>query len=423
MSRAIKVEGLSKKYIIGHQREERYLTLRDAMSQKLKVIGKRLLHPFLSSSGQPLTGLAITEDLWALRNVSFEVNQGDRVGIIGRNGAGKSTLLKVLSQITEPTEGRVSIRGRVASLLEVGTGFHPELTGRENIFLNGAVLGMTKTEIKKKFDEIVAFAEVEKFLDTPVKRYSSGMYVRLAFSVAAHLESDVLMVDEVLAVGDMQFQKKCLGKMGSLKEDERTVLFVSHNLISISELCDYAIWIDEGRIRLLAEAEKVVQAYLASGLSPLGGKILPEKPGNNKEAYISSIELKNKYGEVTSRFDVLSPIKVDITFCCKRRFLDWRLFVSVTRYDGVTVFSTTTWDYNTDRRPISAGVYHASLLIPGRFLGASRYFLTVAFGEPPIKRHDVHENVLLFEITGEAFDYGRNIGLLAYPFEWQIRSE
>ncbi|MCK4793385.1 MAG: ABC transporter ATP-binding protein, partial [Desulfobacteraceae bacterium] len=201
MSIVIKVENLSKKYIIGHQQRERYLTLRDTIVQKSKEFGKRLLHPFLSSSGQPLTGLSNTEELWALKDVSFEVRQGDRVGIIGRNGAGKSTLLKILSRITEPTTGRIGIKGRVASLLEVGTGFHPELTGRENIYLNGAVLGMTKAEIKEKFDEIVAFAELEKFLDTPVKRYSSGMYVRLAFAVAAHLEPEILVVDEVLAVG------------------------------------------------------------------------------------------------------------------------------------------------------------------------------------------------------------------------------
>ena len=423
MSTVVKAERLSKKYIIGHQQQERYLTLRDMMTQKFKGVGKRLLHPFLSSSGQPLTGLAITEDLWALKDVSFEISQGDRVGIIGRNGAGKSTLLKILSRITEPTEGRVSIKGRVASLLEVGTGFHPELTGRENIYLNGAVLGMTKAEIKKKFDEIVDFAELEKFLDTPAKRYSSGMYVRLAFAVAAHLEPEILLVDEVLAVGDFQFQEKCLGKMGDVAREGRTVLFVSHNLTSISQLCSSGIWLDNGQIRLMTEAEKAVQSYLASGLSASGGMAVFNQPENIKEAFICSVELTNKYDQITSRFDVSSPIKVDVTFCCKRRFLDWRIFVAVTRYDGVTVFSTTTWDYNTDRRPIEPGFYRARLLIPGRFLGASSYLLTVAFGEPPVKRHDVHENILLFEVTGHAFDYGRSIGLLAYPFEWKIESE
>ncbi|MBN2144328.1 MAG: ABC transporter ATP-binding protein, partial [Candidatus Aureabacteria bacterium] len=206
MTSIITVENLGKKYLIRHQ-QDKYVTLRDVITKKTKNIFSFFHHQPATSSQQP------TEEFWALKNVSFEVNQGDRIGIIGRNGAGKTTLLKILSRITEPTKGKVTLRGRIASLLEVGTGFHPELTGRENIYLNGAILGMTRAEIQKKFDEIVAFAEVEKFLDTPVKRYSSGMYVRLAFAVAAHLESEILLVDEVLAVGDAQFQKKCLGKM------------------------------------------------------------------------------------------------------------------------------------------------------------------------------------------------------------------
>src|SRR5450631_526224 len=232
MSVIIKVEDISKEFIIGHETSERYTTLRDEISKKTK---KFFSFPFKlgSKHGQPGTELFL-----ALKDISFEIKQGDRLGIIGRNGAGKSTLLKILSRITEPTSGRITIRGRVASLLEVGTGFHPELTGRENVFLNGAILGMSKAEIKSKFDEIVAFAEIEKFLDTPVKHYSSGMYVRLAFAVAAHLEPEILIVDEVLAVGDAEFQKKCLGKMQSVSEqDGRTVLFVSHNMQAIRQMC------------------------------------------------------------------------------------------------------------------------------------------------------------------------------------------
>jgi lipopolysaccharide transport system ATP-binding protein len=238
----IQVENLSKKYILSHQSQEQYETLRDVLANGAKSLGRRL-RPLKNHSLPPSK-----EEFWAIKDMSFEIKQGDRVGIIGRNGAGKSTLLKILSRITEPTSGRIRIKGRVASLLEVGTGFHPELTGRENIFLNGAILGMEKTEITRKFDEIVAFAEVEQFLDTPVKQYSSGMYVRLAFAVAAHLEPEILIVDEVLAVGDAQFQKKCLGKMKDVAGEGRTVLFVSHNMAAINALCSTGIALDKGKM-------------------------------------------------------------------------------------------------------------------------------------------------------------------------------
>lgn len=258
----IQVEHLSKKYIIGHQQEGRggHKTLRDAMVNGAETIRSRLLKPAKGKMSNPTS-----EEFWALKDVSFEIKQGNPVGIIGRNGAGKSTLLKILSRITEPTTGRISINGRVASLLEVGTGFHPELTGRENIYLNGAVLGMSKAEIRKKFDEIVAFAEVEKFLDTPVKRYSSGMYVRLAFAVAAHLEPEILIVDEVLAVGDAQFQKKCLGKMQDVsKQGGRTVLFVSHSMDAIQRLCSQCIMLGHGQLVAQGNTPNVVVQYLSN---------------------------------------------------------------------------------------------------------------------------------------------------------------
>jgi len=256
----IKVENLGKKYFIGHQGKGIYKTFREQMVHSL--------HSMLSKTKQMLSGRQIIEgdkieELWALKNVDFEVNQGETIGIIGRNGAGKSTLLKILSRITEPTTGKVAIKGRVASLLEVGTGFHPELTGRENIFLNGAILGMSQTEIKRKFDEIVDFSGVEKFLDTPVKRFSSGMYVRLAFSVAAHLEPEILVVDEVLAVGDAEFQKKCLGKMQDVSYNEgRTVLFVSHNLPSIKNLCKKGLYLKDGELKQTGNIEEVIQGYI-----------------------------------------------------------------------------------------------------------------------------------------------------------------
>ncbi len=257
----IKVENLGKKYLLDHQRERRqYTALRDVISEGVKRLWRI---PFGNGSTPKSNGPSGSEEFWALKAVSFEIKQGEVVGIIGRNGAGKSTLLKILSRITEPSTGRVRLRGRVASLLEVGTGFHPELTGRENIYLNGAILGMSRAEIRRKFDEIVAFAEVEKFLDTPVKRYSSGMYVRLAFGVAAHLEPEILVVDEVLAVGDAEFQKKCLGKMGDMSRGGRTVLFVSHNMSAVQSLCGVGMLLEKGELRRIGPVEEVVGEYTA----------------------------------------------------------------------------------------------------------------------------------------------------------------
>jgi lipopolysaccharide transport system ATP-binding protein len=255
----IRSEGVGKEYLIGHQTREHYHTLRDDIARNAHRVGRTVTDLL---RGRPVVAGDQFEELWALKNVSFEIKRGEVTGVIGPNGAGKSTLLKVLSRITEPTAGRVTIEGRVASLLEVGTGFHPELTGRENIFLNGAILGMTRREIKGKFDEIVAFAEVERFLDTPVKRYSSGMYVRLAFAVAAHLEPEILIVDEVLAVGDAQFQSKCLGKMQDVSQDGRTVLIVSHNMTMIRSLCSRAIVLSTGSIVYDGDVDEGIQQHV-----------------------------------------------------------------------------------------------------------------------------------------------------------------
>lgn len=284
MSTIISVENLGKKYTLHHQQRESYTALRDVISNGVAAFGRKLLHPFSTFRSQ----VPEQEDFWALKDVSFEVKQGDRIGIIGRNGAGKSTLLKILSRITEPTTGRVKIKGRVASLLEVGTGFHPELTGRENIFLNGAILGMGRAEIKKKFDEIVDFAEIEKFLDTPVKRYSSGMYVRLAFAVAAHLEPEILVVDEVLAVGDAQFQKKCLGKMEDVSNKEgRTVLFVSHNMGAVRKLCDSCMVLSSGALEYRGDVDGAIAIYLKTfqALPVFNGRTLA-----NNEVFGISLE-------------------------------------------------------------------------------------------------------------------------------------
>ena len=285
MQPIISIENISKKYIIGHQKQERYTSLRDVLASGAKHVVEKILHPFSENEINE-----IQEDFWALKDVSFDIQQGERVGIIGRNGAGKSTLLKILSRITEPTTGRVKIRGRVASLLEVGTGFHPELTGRENIYLNGAILGMSKVEIEKKFDQIVAFAEVEKFLDTPVKRFSSGMYVRLAFAVAAHLEPEILVVDEVLAVGDIQFQKKCLGKMNEVSNSGKTIILVSHNIQTILSLSDKVLLLAAGRVVKYGPAHQVVTSFQDSFNNNTFGQTdltKIERYGNGKGKFIS----------------------------------------------------------------------------------------------------------------------------------------
>ena len=327
----ITVENLSKSYLVGHQSDRqgrsRYTALRDVIGREVRNLARKTID--VVRGRQVLQGDEV-EEFWALKDVSFEVEQGEVVGIIGRNGAGKSTLLKILSRITEPTEGRVVLRGRVASLLEVGTGFHPELTGRENIFLNGAILGMTRREIQKKFDEIVAFAEVEKFLDTPVKRFSSGMYVRLAFAVAAHLEPEILVVDEVLAVGDAEFQQKCLGKMDDVSRREgRTVLFVSHNMGIISKLCPTAIWLDQGSIRQRGITSSVTREYMAQGVLNCDRIVtldnLPRQWVEGNELRLRSIEwlcdLPLRHGEEVSariHFESRAPaasVAIGIGFC------------------------------------------------------------------------------------------------------------
>jgi ABC-type polysaccharide/polyol phosphate transport system ATPase subunit len=310
----ITVENLSKSYLVGHRSDDEghkhYTTLRDVISNQVRNIARNTVN--IVRGRQIVLGGEV-EEFWALRDVSFEVRRGEILGIIGRNGAGKSTLLKVLSRITEPTRGRVVMRGRVSSLLEVGTGFHPELTGRENIYLNGAILGMTRAEIRGKFDEIVAFAEVEKFLDTPVKRYSSGMYVRLAFAVAAHLEPEIMVVDEVLAVGDISFQQKCLRKMRNVSLGEgRTVLFVSHNLEAIQTICSRCIWFDRGTVKADQSPSLVANSYLESLTTrqPNGGGILS----------VATVRYLDSHSDREGIYDFLAPICFRITFTSSQNF-------------------------------------------------------------------------------------------------------
>jgi len=340
----IKVEALSKRYLIGHQYSSRkdYNTLRDVIGREVRNFARKagdLIHGRQIIQGDEI------EEFWALKNVTFEVKEGQVVGIIGRNGAGKSTLLKILSRITEPTDGRVLLSGRVASLLEVGTGFHTELTGRENIFLNGAILGMTRLEIRKKFDEIVAFAEVENFIDTPVKHYSSGMYVRLAFAVAAHLEPDILVIDEVLAVGDAEFQKKCLGKMNEVSRQEgRTILFVSHNMAVLRTLCPSAIWLDYGSIRGEGDAHEIIGAYLVHAVNRDVAVKLDKLPrqrvGADNRLRLERLEwrcdLPLRHGE---------PFKARIHFRTSGSIMGVSVTIGFSNLDGVRVMS-----YDTDLR-------------------------------------------------------------------------
>jgi lipopolysaccharide transport system ATP-binding protein len=300
----ITVENLSKRYLVGHRERQQY-TFREMLTQEAKNFARKAID---LAHGREIVQGDEVEEFWALKDVSFEVQKGDVLGIIGRNGAGKSTLLKILSRITEPTRGRVTIRGHVASLLEVGTGFHPELTGRENIYLNGAILGMARQEIRRKFDEIVAFAEVEQFLDTPVKHYSSGMYVRLAFAVAAHLEREVLIVDEVLAGGDAEFQRKCLGKINHVaKEEGRTVLFVSHNMPAVETLCDQAIYLDKGCIRKIGRCATVVAEYIQSTIETTRMLV---KSGKTK--HFRSFTMKDRNGTERDSFQIGEDIVFEI---------------------------------------------------------------------------------------------------------------
>jgi lipopolysaccharide transport system ATP-binding protein len=339
VNEAVRAEDLGKRYVIDRRRLGAGTTFREMLTMKAKSAGKALVYP-LASRTVARGGFQKREDLWALKDVSFEVAQGETLGIIGRNGAGKSTLLKVLSRITEPTTGRIRLKGRVASLLEVGTGFHPELTGRENIFLNGAILGMTKAEIKGKFDEIVDFAGIEKFLDTPVKRYSSGMYVRLAFAVAAHLEPEILVIDEVLAVGDMEFQKKCIGRMEKVSRTGRTVLLVSHNMSSIKALCTKALLLEKGKQLAVGSVSDVVSKYLQVQTADDAEKCIAEEHyvTEARTILVRRIRLLNSVGN-SFRVHWRQPIHLSIEIETATTIEGASFGVGIRTMDGVHVFT------------------------------------------------------------------------------------
>ncbi|MBR8837090.1 MAG: ABC transporter ATP-binding protein [Stigonema ocellatum SAG 48.90 = DSM 106950] len=393
----IQVENLGKKYVLGHQQEGRskYKTLRESMIDRTKSLGKKLLRPPSKDLINPSR-----EEFWALKDVSFEIKQGDQVGIIGRNGAGKSTLLKILSRITEPTSGSIRIKGRVASLLEVGTGFHPELSGRENIFLNGAILGMTKAEIQRKFDEIVAFAEIEKFLDTPVKRYSSGMYVRLAFAVAAHLEPEILIVDEVLAVGDAQFQKKCLGKMEDAGKEGRTVLFVSHNMGTITQLCKTGIYLKRGQIVDTGTINSVVSKYLMSGSEnqPLVN-LVKEHKKTTKQIFFTEIAIVNPENQISSEIDVRYPFYISLSYEVTKPLKNVELSVRIQASDGRAVLTTHQSDHDPESLDREVGLYKLYVRVPGMFLMPGSYTVSIGAHEPMVESYDTHEHVITFNIN------------------------
>lgn len=376
---AIKVENLGKSYFLGHNsaQAERYTALRDVISHNAKNLARKTRDMF---QGKVIIQGDEVEEFWALRDVSFDIKQGDRVGIIGRNGAGKSTLLKILSRITEPTKGRIQINGRVASLLEVGTGFHPELTGRENIFLNGAILGMSRKEILRKFDEIVSFAEVEKFLDTPVKRYSSGMYVRLAFAVAAHLEPEILVVDEVLAVGDAQFQKKCLGKMEAVASEGRTVLFVSHNMGALLNLCNKAVLLNQGKMISEGSTDEIVKQYISLGKESPGEILWADRtkaPGNEKIRLHAVRAVSNQ--EVTSNIDIDKEIDIEIEFWNLQEGANITTSIHLMDQMGNCVLATANMHSANlihDEwfgKPHPIGRYKTVCKIPANFLNEGRY--------------------------------------------------
>jgi lipopolysaccharide transport system ATP-binding protein len=409
---ALSIQNLSKSYRIAHQGGLRgYKTLHDELTSLPRRLINRLRGRERSTS----------EIFWALKEVSFDVQRGEALGIIGSNGAGKSTLLKILNRITEPTSGGVDIYGRVGALLEVGTGFHPELTGRENVFLNGAILGMTRAEIKKKFDEIVAFAEVERFLDTPVKRYSSGMYVRLAFAVAAHLDPEILLIDEVLAVGDAEFQKKCLEKMENVVASEgRTVVFVSHDMDAICHLCSRCVLLKNGAVAKIGSANDVVAAYLG-GETDQAPEVAFAKIDSN--ASLRSAGLYNDEGQATTSFSATESIALRCSFRVEREIDGLQFSFSVFNFKGDRIFYSPISMANPAIAVHRQGEYNIEAVIPARLLLPGRYSLTLALHTPKTKMYDLRKQALGFRIVSTVADRfdgfaGDELGQIFADVKW-----
>jgi lipopolysaccharide transport system ATP-binding protein len=411
---AIRVDHLSKRYRIGGPKEP-YGSLRDslmaAVRGPLQALRRRRKPP--------------PADFWALKDVSFEVKQGEVLGIIGRNGAGKSTLLKVLSRITEPTGGQVELHGRVGALLEVGTGFHPELTGRENIYLNGTILGMSRSEINRKFDEIVEFAGVAKFIETPVKRFSSGMYLRLAFAVAAHLEPEILIVDEVLAVGDAQFQKKCLGKMAEVSRQGRTVLFVSHDLTAVTALCQHGLLLLAGKVERTGPAPAVVSAYLSEQSSAVGGTTLTDRSDNSSPLLrFESVDVFQRGVQSLGVVDTDTDVEVRIVYRLSQAVSGIEVSINLFTQHGVYLLSSSDVDTNLDLdRTRPPGRYEGRCRIPRFFLRSGRYSITLGCSYPNVETVALVKDVIEFEVidpTGIPATLGHTRPSIITPrLEWQ----
>lgn len=404
---ALRVEGIGKQYWIGGEKQA-YRTLRESVTDTLAA-------PFRWATGwwrtTPVAEARLNRTIWALQDVSFEISHGEVVGIIGRNGAGKSTLLKILARITEPTTGFAEVHGRIGSLLEVGTGFHPELTGRENIYLNGAILGMRKAEIKRKFDEIVDFAEVEKFVDTPVKHYSSGMYLRLAFAVAAYLEPDIMIVDEVLAVGDVNFQRKCLNKMQDVGQQGRTVLLVSHNMSAITRLCRRAILINQGRIIKDGSSNDVVNAYLGSGLATTAVREWPDVATApcGKVACLRAVRVRTEVGQIADTVDIRRPVTIEMEYDVLEPGHVLMPYFQFHTPEGVIAFEAIDLDPTWRGRPRPSGRWVSVASIPGNLL--SEGILSVSPGlltiDPVLKQFYAREAVAFQVVDHQEGDSAR----------------
>jgi lipopolysaccharide transport system ATP-binding protein len=416
---AISCEKIGKVYRIGER--EPYTALRDVVSRWLAARAG-----FLSRQ-QPATRNGKREYVWALKDVSFEVRHGEVVGLIGRNGAGKSTLLKILARVTKPTEGHAEIHGRLGSLLEVGTGFHPELTGRENVFLSGAILGMSKSEIRRKFDEIVAFAEVEKFIDTPIRHYSSGMQMRLAFAVAAHLDPEILLVDEVLAVGDVEFQKKCLGKMEEVSHGGRTIIFISHNMGAISRLCHRVMLLQNGQVKINGPTAEAIAEYLAAASNSESEKCWNEcHPGTGSgKIRLQAVRVLGPDGVPSGELDIRLPCQFEVEYNIQRTVSDLRIALRLVTSDGTVAFTTCdAQDSLWVGRPRRPGVYTSRCSVPGNFLNEGRYFLTVSADIPFVEVLFYEEHAVSFcihQTGGHSGKYAeRWPGVICPVLPWRV---